>query len=682
MTAKGRILIALCLLGALAIVPACQPRASEPAEPSETTEPSELTEPSEPTDPSEPAEPSKPAEPADGNTTAGYGTPADLQIELYAPEHYKIDEPYYLVVILRNATRQPIICEETFDFASGINAKKPPPEFKREPREVAKRDKPLVIEPGAFVGKRLDLAALFPALRMPGRYEIYWQDPTVGKSETIAIEIVEYVLLVTDYGNITMRLLPGVAPKTVAEFKRRVRRKYYDGGFVEDFKPDNLVIFHPRVNLPPLERLPLEKKSGQDLVAGSVAVLRDVDRESLDTGRQERPEFLAAGGPSFFIQIAPVAGKGGEPYTTFATVIDGWDVLYAISNARRRKNALGSSLHGPDTNIFIERAVVVDSPPDFVTRKRTESARDGEPDVSFRLHPPLPVYPYGLPIRLELKIFNDTDTPLAVPGNLALTSGLRVERVAAENNGGASPEGGGKTLLEPVRGAPGYALPQASARMEPGDIFGISVDITDLYREFADGGHFSIRWESGNLNAPPLPLNILKTMFAVIDTNRGEMQITLFREEAPQNVARFVELARSGFYDGKPFHHAIETGGVSLVQTGSSTGTGTGRLEKTVPLEASRRELEPGSVVMARTSDPDSASSQFFIIKKITEPFAENWQGKYTIIGRVISERPSSPGNGERPQKKKPDGMDVLQSIQKNDTVNKITIYDKPLLRE
>ncbi len=664
MIAKGRILIALCLLGALTLSSTfgCQPGTVTPAEPPERAEPDE---------------------PADGNVTAGHGTPADLQIELYAPEHYKIDEPYYLVVILRNATRQPIICEETFDFASGINAKKPPLEFKREPREVARRDKPLVIEPGAFVGKRLDLAAHFPALRTPGRYEIYWQDPTVGESETIAIEIVEYVLLVTDYGNITMRLLPGIAPKTVEEFKRRVRRKYYDRGFVEDFQPDGLVVFHPKVNLPPLENLPLEKKLEQDLVAGSVAVLREIDRQSLASGREERPEFLAAGGPSFFIQIAPVAGKGGEPHTVFAKVIDGWDIIYAISNARRRRNAQGLSLRGPDTNISIERAVVVDSPPDFVTRKRTESAKGGEPAVSFRLHPPLPVYPYGLPIGLELKIFNDTDTPLAVPGNLALTSGLRVEMVAAENNDGdSSPEGGKKTLLEPVRGAPGYALPQASARMEPGDIFGISVDITDLYREFADGGDFSIHWESGNLKAPTLPLNVLKTMFAVIDTNRGEMQVTLFRQDAPQNVARFVELARSGFYDGKPFHHAIETGDLSLVQTGSRTGTGTGRLEKTVPLEAGGRELKPGSIVMARTSDPDSASSQFFIIKKITEPFAENWQGKYTIIGQIISERASSPGNGEPPQKQEPDGMDVLQSIQKNDTVNKITIYDKPLLRE
>jgi cyclophilin family peptidyl-prolyl cis-trans isomerase len=85
---------------------------------------------------------------------------------------------------------------------------------------------------------------------------------------------------------------------------------------------------------------------------------------------------------------------------------------------------------------------------------------------------------------------------------------------------------------------------------------------------------------------------------------------------------------------------------------------------------------------MARTSDPDSASSQFFIIKKITEPFAENWQGKYTIIGQIISERAPSPGNDKPPQKQKTGGMDVLQSIQKNDTVNKITIYDKPLLRE
>jgi cyclophilin family peptidyl-prolyl cis-trans isomerase len=246
-----------------------------------------------------------------------------------------------------------------------------------------------------------------------------------------------------------------------------------------------------------------------------------------------------------------------------------------------------------------------------------------------------------------------------------------------------------KQPLEPSPTAPQYPLPLASARMEPGDIVGAAVDITPLFREFASGGRFEIRWEIGDLKTETLPLNIIKTVYAVIDTNKGPIRVVLFEDEAPKNVARFVELARKGFYDGRPFHLALDTQDLALVQTGSPTGTGTGRAEgELLPLEPTGRRLKTGTVVMARTSDPNSASAQFFIIKRISESLADEYKGRYTVIGQVVSEtapqmgpHPPYGGGGAPPTPAQPDSIQILMSLAKGDTVNKITIYEKPPLK-
>ena len=121
------------------------------------------------------------------------------------------------------------------------------------------------------------------------------------------------------------------------------------------------------------------------------------------------------------------------------------------------------------------------------------------------------------------------------------------------------------------------------------------------------------------------PQNIL-----VLELDGGSVVIELLPELAPEHVARIKTLARQGFYDGVPFHRVIPG---FMAQTGDPTGTGAGGSD--LPdLEAEFNDAphQRGVVSMARTSDPDSANSQFFIMFDA----APSLDGQYTVFGRVI----------------------------------------------
>jgi peptidylprolyl isomerase len=105
--------------------------------------------------------------------------------------------------------------------------------------------------------------------------------------------------------------------------------------------------------------------------------------------------------------------------------------------------------------------------------------------------------------------------------------------------------------------------------------------------------------------------------------------IQLRPDKAPKTVARIKELVRQGFYDGTPFHRVIPG---FMAQGGDPTGTGTGGSGRTLPAEFNDIRHERGTVSMARSSNPNSADSQFFIC---FAP-APHLDGQYTAFGQVI----------------------------------------------
>jgi peptidylprolyl isomerase len=115
-----------------------------------------------------------------------------------------------------------------------------------------------------------------------------------------------------------------------------------------------------------------------------------------------------------------------------------------------------------------------------------------------------------------------------------------------------------------------------------------------------------------------------------LDLSAGRVVIQLRPDLAPKHVARIKELTRAGFYNGIVFHRVIPG---FMAQTGDPTGTGRGGSDKPdLPAEFSDQPFERGTIGMARTSDPDSANSQFFIM---FAP-APHLNGQYTVWGQVV----------------------------------------------
>ncbi len=115
-----------------------------------------------------------------------------------------------------------------------------------------------------------------------------------------------------------------------------------------------------------------------------------------------------------------------------------------------------------------------------------------------------------------------------------------------------------------------------------------------------------------------------------MDLEDGRVVIELRPDLAPKHVARVKELARQKFYDGLLFHRVIDG---FMAQTGDPTGTGRGGSDKPdLPAEFSNEPFARGTLGMARTSDPNSANSQFFINFAPTP----HLNGQYTVWGQVV----------------------------------------------
>jgi len=144
--------------------------------------------------------------------------------------------------------------------------------------------------------------------------------------------------------------------------------------------------------------------------------------------------------------------------------------------------------------------------------------------------------------------------------------------------------------------------------------------------------------------APPLPAGLDPQNTLILDTTEGRIVIKLRNDIAPHHAERMKQLARDGFYNNVPFHRVIDG---FMAQTGDGEyGNGTGGSKyPDLKAEFSSVPYKRGIVGMARTSNPDSANSQFFIM------FADGafLNGKYTVIGELAQ------------------GMDVVDKLHKGE---------------
>jgi peptidyl-prolyl cis-trans isomerase B (cyclophilin B) len=140
---------------------------------------------------------------------------------------------------------------------------------------------------------------------------------------------------------------------------------------------------------------------------------------------------------------------------------------------------------------------------------------------------------------------------------------------------------------------------------------------------------------------------------ARIATEKGDIVFTFYPDVAPQHSAAFIKLTRAGFYDGLSFHR-VEPGFV--IQGGDPSGNGTGGPGYQLDAEFSENPHITGTVAMARSSNPNSAGSQFYICLG-DAPFLNR---QYTVFGHVV------------------EGQSIVDAIRKGDVMTSVTIEDKP----
>ncbi len=138
----------------------------------------------------------------------------------------------------------------------------------------------------------------------------------------------------------------------------------------------------------------------------------------------------------------------------------------------------------------------------------------------------------------------------------------------------------------------------------------------------------------------------------VIKLKDGDVVVELYPEKAPEHVKRIKELAREGFYNNVVFHRVIDG---FMAQTGDPTGTGMGGSKKP-DLKAEFNDIKhvKGIASMARSVNPNSANSQFFIMLAD----APHLDGQYTAFGKVVK------------------GMEFVDKIKKGDRTNNGSVTD------
>jgi cyclophilin family peptidyl-prolyl cis-trans isomerase len=153
---------------------------------------------------------------------------------------------------------------------------------------------------------------------------------------------------------------------------------------------------------------------------------------------------------------------------------------------------------------------------------------------------------------------------------------------------------------------------------------------------------------SGQLDLSVDEAGLSKALVTIV-TDKGTIKFRFYSKDAPNTVARMVQLIQTGFYNGLTFHRVVPD---FVIQGGDPNGNGTGGSGQKLKAEFNARKHVEGTVAMARAQDPDSADSQFYIALGAIP----HLDGSYTVFGQVS------------------EGMDVVKKIAVGDKMTKVTV--------
>jgi peptidylprolyl isomerase len=197
---------------------------------------------------------------------------------------------------------------------------------------------------------------------------------------------------------------------------------------------------------------------------------------------------------------------------------------------------------------------------------------------------------------------------------------------------------------------PGLSAPKASEGAN-----GTGTGQNSLSGSPLPNGSPSIAPSAGASGAPQAALDLtvdangFSKSTAIFNTTKGPFKFKFYPKDAPNTVNRIAQLIQQGFYNGIIFHRVVPG---FVAQTGDPTGTGAGGSGVKLKAEFNDRHHQEGSVAMARTQDPDSADSQFYITFG-PQPSLDH---QYTVFGQVI------------------EGMDNVRQLQKGDKITSAVI--------
>ncbi len=238
------------------------------------------------------------------------------------------------------------------------------------------------------------------------------------------------------------------------------------------------------------------------------------------------------------------------------------------------------------------------------------AARGG---VKVSIESPEKVYRPGQKMALRFTIENDSDAEAKLDEPDNYLEGLEIrdpeDRVVKAT---------GKTK----------GITRRTPTVEAGGFIGRTVDVASALPVAEDKeGYYKIRWSFGDATSNELRILVMRDWIASIETNHGIIQIEFRPDVAPNHVFNFLRLARSGYYQKSNFHRIIP----GFMMQGGTPAPGKAEVK---PLKA---EFSPvkhvfGTVSAARTADPDSATSQFYICFGPV-PHLDN---AYTVFAQVV----------------------------------------------
>jgi cyclophilin family peptidyl-prolyl cis-trans isomerase/predicted GIY-YIG superfamily endonuclease len=231
-----------------------------------------------------------------------------------------------------------------------------------------------------------------------------------------------------------------------------------------------------------------------------------------------------------------------------------------------------------------------------------------------------------LPVRVRA-FWTVRDRPAALRDEAAFKALRRDEKLAALERG--------QVFGRKLRNAPDVPEPRSAAQTrEP--------------RALISGGKMAVQTPPTGAELDALALEA-ETVHARIKTKKGDIVFRFYPHDAKQHSAAFIKLARAGFYDGLTFHRVEPK---FVIQGGCPQGTGTGGPGYQLAAEFNDKPHVKGTVAMARSANPNSGGSQFYICLDD----ARFLDKQYTVFGQTV------------------EGQDVVDQIRVGDVMEKVTI--------